>query len=207
MCYQNNIEKAQLRLRNYIYSRVFNKSDINDIVQEVNQVLIKKENEYDSNKSFTAWALGIAKYQIKGYLSNIKRNRITYLPHHYDTWEDYGIDQGKKISSETLIANESILAMKKKLTLNEFIDSPLDILDKAEQKEKINKYMNSFRRLLSQRECEVFDLSRKNKKQVEISKILNIQACHVSLYLSNALVKIKNHKHRNSNNHETYNRP
>ena len=78
MCYQNNIEKAQLRLRNYIYSRVFNKSDINDIVQEVNQVLIKKENEYDSNKSFTAWALGIAKYQIKGYLSNIKRNRIIH---------------------------------------------------------------------------------------------------------------------------------
>ena len=65
-------------LLNYSKSKVFNKSDAEDIVQDTLKILIKKQNEFDKSKSFSGWAFRVCDFQIKGYLSKKSRSRIIY---------------------------------------------------------------------------------------------------------------------------------
>ena len=73
MSFTKKLEGLQPTLNRYVSSRILNKEDASDIVQNTNHIAIKKEAEYDSNKNFDGWIITIAKFQIKAYLTKIKR--------------------------------------------------------------------------------------------------------------------------------------
>ena len=73
MCYHSDLANIQPQLLSFIRSRVINESDANDVMQESNRVLIKKEKDYDPKYSFKSWALGIAKWQVLAYFKRRKR--------------------------------------------------------------------------------------------------------------------------------------
>jgi RNA polymerase sigma factor (sigma-70 family) len=73
MSFTKKLEHLQPTLNRYVSSRILNKEDANDIVQNTNHIAIRKESEYDSDKNFNGWIITIAKFQIKAYLTKIKR--------------------------------------------------------------------------------------------------------------------------------------
>jgi RNA polymerase sigma factor (sigma-70 family) len=73
MCFKTDLEELQPTLNRYVSSRILNKEDASDIVQNTNHIAIRKESECNSNKNFDGWIITIAKFQIKAYLTKIKR--------------------------------------------------------------------------------------------------------------------------------------
>ena len=67
MSYAQNLKEFQPRLRGYVISKVFNKSDVGDIVQNTNKVAWEKREKYDESRPFEAWILGIGYWQIRAY--------------------------------------------------------------------------------------------------------------------------------------------
>ena len=49
--------------------------DAEDVAQNTILILLEKQKEYNSNKSFYSWAMKICNFQIRSYLTNCKRNR------------------------------------------------------------------------------------------------------------------------------------
>lgn len=76
--YAKRVNSIYPSLLNYSKSKVFNKSDAEDIVQDTLKILVKKQNNFDKSKSFSGWAFSICYFQIKGYLSRKSRSRINY---------------------------------------------------------------------------------------------------------------------------------
>lgn len=91
MCYKEDIVEAQYDIKSFVSKYIFNKSDVPDVMQEINKVLLEKEDSFDVNKAFKAWAIGIAKWQIKAYIQKKKRNR------------EVGFDSPNYTSCETFI--------------------------------------------------------------------------------------------------------
>ena len=56
--------KSQHSVAAYVNSLVLEFSDVEDIVQEVALVLMRKFHEYDPQRPFVAWAIGIARLQV-----------------------------------------------------------------------------------------------------------------------------------------------
>jgi len=73
MSFTKKLEHLQPTLNRYVCSRIINKEDASDIVQNTNHIAIRKESEYDSDKNFNGWIITIAKFQIKAYLTKVKR--------------------------------------------------------------------------------------------------------------------------------------
>lgn len=74
-CYNKKIELIRAPLLSYISKRVYNKEDVNDILQDVCIILFKNKKNYNSNKNFFSWAFSICYFQLKKYFSLKKRNR------------------------------------------------------------------------------------------------------------------------------------
>ena len=73
MSFTEKLECLQPTLNRYVSSRILNKEDASDIVQNTNHIAIRKESEYNSNKNFDGWIITIAKFQIKAHLTKLKR--------------------------------------------------------------------------------------------------------------------------------------
>ncbi len=80
MAFQEKLKENQKPLNDYVHSVVFHKEDANDIVQNTNKILITKQADYNSDLSFLSWAITIARFQIKAYLSKRKRSREVLDP-------------------------------------------------------------------------------------------------------------------------------
>lgn len=70
----NSINELRPKLVAYCKSRITNKHAAEDIAQDTIFILVKKQNEYDPNKSFSGWAFAICKFQIKAYLTRKSRS-------------------------------------------------------------------------------------------------------------------------------------
>lgn len=75
MCYQADLESLQPKIKAFVLSRVINRCDAFDVIQDINRVIIEKEQEFDDARDFDAWGMGIARLQILAYLTKIKRNK------------------------------------------------------------------------------------------------------------------------------------
>ena len=75
MCYQADLEKLQPKIKAFVLSRITNKCDACDVIQDINRVIIEKEGEFDTSRDFNAWGMGIARFQILAYLTKTKRNK------------------------------------------------------------------------------------------------------------------------------------
>ena len=64
---------SQRSIRIFINTVVYNKSDVEDLLQEVACLVAEKYDEYDSTRPFLPWAIGIAKIKIAEFYRRQKR--------------------------------------------------------------------------------------------------------------------------------------
>lgn len=62
-------------LRAYVYASTRSPSDADDILQEVWKTLATKLDQYDDNRPFRPWAMGVARMQIRKWRQGKGRNR------------------------------------------------------------------------------------------------------------------------------------
>src|SRR5215213_9607592 len=70
--------KAQPVIAAFIVSIVRDSHRADDLLQEVARISAVKFDEYDSNRAFTSWVLGIARYEILRLRRSQGRSRIMF---------------------------------------------------------------------------------------------------------------------------------
>jgi RNA polymerase sigma-70 factor, ECF subfamily len=68
--------QSQAAISAYITANVIDLHHAEDLVQEVAQVVAEKFDEYDRSRSFTSWALGIARNRLLKYYRTRSRDRL-----------------------------------------------------------------------------------------------------------------------------------
>tara|TARA_B110000305_G_scaffold177955_1_gene197106 strand:+ start:703 stop:1257 length:555 start_codon:yes stop_codon:yes gene_type:complete len=160
-CYDKKLSMIRGLLFNYTKIRVYNKEDAEDIVQNVLVILHKKMNEFDANKNFCSWALTICNFQIKGYFSKVKRNKVV------------------STLDEENMSPESLGYFCDRMPFQDLIQ---------EEKQKLTiEIINN----LNTMEKKVFSLSLKGFSSKDIIYSLKITQSHYSASKSRALKKAK----------------
>lgn len=67
--------KIRPHLFNFSKKNIYDPFHAEDIVQDTVAILVKKQDEYDPERSFSGWAFKILTFQIKSFLSKSKRNK------------------------------------------------------------------------------------------------------------------------------------
>lgn len=97
--YETLLIEVNLILQSYLNSKIFNKSQVDDVIQETLMAVHKSRHTYDSNKSFMSWLLAIAHYKISDHL----RSQFKYATQELDdTFMDPKTD-----ALNSLIENQS----------------------------------------------------------------------------------------------------
>jgi RNA polymerase sigma-70 factor (ECF subfamily) len=68
--------QSQPAISAYLTANVIDAHHAEDLVQEVAQVVAEKFEEYDRQRSFTSWALGIARNRLLKYYRTRSRDRL-----------------------------------------------------------------------------------------------------------------------------------
>ena len=61
------LTQVQQRLYSYIYRRLANRDQAQEVLQQVNLVLCRKADDFELGTNFDAWAVTVAHYQILSY--------------------------------------------------------------------------------------------------------------------------------------------
>ena len=73
---------SQSRIYAYILMLVHNHNDAEDLLQETASILWEKFDEYIPEKSFAAWAVGIARNKIYNFILIIFSEQLQLLTDH-----------------------------------------------------------------------------------------------------------------------------
>ena len=73
MCFKTDLAKYQPNITAFVSSRIANEADARDVIQEVNRVVVEKQDEVDEDKPFFSWIMVITRYQIKAYFKAKQR--------------------------------------------------------------------------------------------------------------------------------------
>ena len=76
--YVQQLTSCQNQLYAYIFSLLGNAEDVRDVLQETNGVLWRKMQEYDANRPFLPWALGMAFNQVRAARTRLGRDRLVF---------------------------------------------------------------------------------------------------------------------------------
>lgn len=68
--------QSQAAISAYVTANVIDMHHAEDLVQEVAQIVAEKFGEYDRARSFTSWALGIARNRLLKYYRTRSRDRL-----------------------------------------------------------------------------------------------------------------------------------
>jgi RNA polymerase sigma-70 factor, ECF subfamily len=68
----------QQQLYGFIYTLVPSPADAEDLLQQTSLILWQKFNEFDLNRSFPAWACGIARLEVLHYLREKRRSHVVF---------------------------------------------------------------------------------------------------------------------------------
>ena len=72
------LRQTQARLYGYLHSLVPDVTDADDLMQQTTLVLWKKFADYDRQRSFFAWACGIARLEVANFLRGRGRQRLYF---------------------------------------------------------------------------------------------------------------------------------
>ena len=192
MCYDSQIKEVQPQLKGFVQSRIFRSCDADDIIQNTNVILINKRSQYDENKNFKAWVFAIASFQIKAYLTDIKRNKFIYC--NDANYADYALLENGRVNNSPLDhdrSHESSLFIPFIENIINMEPSPPDFMQAKEKAKNLIQKINLSRKKMSHAERGVFDLASLNYKNKDIAKILNIPVSSVSVSKYRAIEKIK----------------
>jgi RNA polymerase sigma-70 factor (ECF subfamily) len=79
---------AQPAVAGYIGSVVRDSAAAKDVLQETSLVLFRKFAEYDEQRPFLGWALGVAKFQVLGYRRDAARDLLRFDQELLDQFTD-----------------------------------------------------------------------------------------------------------------------
>jgi len=94
--YYKKVELIRRPLLNYTRSKIYGAGNAEDVVQNTLLILCQKMNQFDANKSFHGWAFKICNFQIKKYLSTLKRRKedcFANLGQFYDKQEEASVEK------------------------------------------------------------------------------------------------------------------
>ncbi len=81
---------AQPAVSGYVRSLVRNRSMADEVLQETSLVLFRRFDEYDEQRPFVAWALGVARFQVLSLNRDAARSRVAFdtelLVRFTETW-------------------------------------------------------------------------------------------------------------------------
>lgn len=70
--------KAQPVLAGYVGSMVRDRVIADDLIQSVALTAVQKMDEYDEDRSFEAWVIGIARYKVLQYYREVGQDRLVF---------------------------------------------------------------------------------------------------------------------------------
>src|SRR5574341_527654 len=76
--FARDLELTQARLFGYIHSLVRDLDDADDLLQQTCLILWRKYEEFDRERSFFAWACGIARLEVSNLLRTRSRRRMYF---------------------------------------------------------------------------------------------------------------------------------
>jgi RNA polymerase sigma-70 factor, ECF subfamily len=95
--------ESQPLVGQYIASLVSNSWAAKDILQSTSLALLRKFADFDDNRPFLPWALGVAKFEILGYRRDAARSRIIansdFLDLYTETWAEVAPRLGDEASA------------------------------------------------------------------------------------------------------------
>ena len=66
--YDTLLSEVYMFLESYLNSKVYNKSQIDDVIQEILLAIHNSRHTFDNSKSFMSWMLAIAHYKVSDHL-------------------------------------------------------------------------------------------------------------------------------------------
>ena len=84
------LTQVQQRLLSYIYRRVANREQAQEVLQQTNLVLCRKADDFELGTNFNAWAFAVAHYQILSHRRNIARDRLVFSDEVFSVVDDRG---------------------------------------------------------------------------------------------------------------------
>lgn len=165
MSFNSEILSVQPYLKKYIKSKIYCRCNAEDILQDVNSILVQKQNDFDESKSFQGWAFAIARFQIKKFLTKLKRNREDALDFNFDRLE----------------FSKSYSSPLEKLLIKEGNKSTLD---------NINFILEN---KMSEREKNFFKYTRDGWNRSEIMNKMNLKQTNYYAYRRRINEKFKNY--------------
>ena len=72
------IARCQSRLRAFVRCLLVRRSDVDDVLQNINAVLWEKADEFNQETDFWAWASQIARYKVLNQLRSYGRERLVF---------------------------------------------------------------------------------------------------------------------------------
>ena len=164
MNYEFKLNEFQPLLNKFVKSKIYCSFNADDIVQETNKILINKEAYYDDCKPFSNWAITIAKFQIKKFLSSRRRSSSNTVS--YDEFFNELLSCGSEVS-------------------------PFEVLASKEKEEIFLGLISSAKLKMSKNESKVISLTISNFNNKQISKILKLTDSNVSVSKYRGIKKIK----------------
>ncbi|MBM3880825.1 MAG: sigma-70 family RNA polymerase sigma factor [Verrucomicrobia bacterium] len=70
--------ESQQAVVNYIHATVRDGAAAKDLAQDTALVLFRRFGEYDGDRPFLAWALGVAQHQVRGFHRDAARSRVCF---------------------------------------------------------------------------------------------------------------------------------
>ena len=70
--------QAQPAVTAYIWSLVPDKHDVDDLLQRTAEAVVQNLQKYDETQSFTAWAIGVSKFEILRFRQKQRRDRLIF---------------------------------------------------------------------------------------------------------------------------------
>jgi RNA polymerase sigma-70 factor, ECF subfamily len=110
--YVQHLTGCQNQLYGYIYSLLRNAEAAWDVLQETNVVLWRKAADYDTERPFLPWALGVAFNQVRAARTRLGRDKLMF--HEDSTLEvlsaDWRADAADQLPADVEIAMDGCLA-------------------------------------------------------------------------------------------------
>lgn len=75
--YRELLSGVSLFLQNYLRKRIFEKNEIEEVLQEILMAVHKSLHTYDSNKSFMSWLLAITEYKVVDFIREFKKHSVS----------------------------------------------------------------------------------------------------------------------------------
>ena len=76
--------ESQQAVVNYIHATVRDPAVAKDLAQETALVLFRRFAEYDAERPFLAWALGVAQFQVRGFRRDAARSLVCFDTELFD---------------------------------------------------------------------------------------------------------------------------